>query len=135
VLAISFELRLPETQALLNLVFPSAVSVLMQRALHKSGRRTSSAAAMEHIRRRLMESDFQLELTLPAARVPARELLELDPGKVLALPHKVQDAVALTVAGSRMFAATPVASGSKRAGYIQSVTSILEQEKRQHGAE
>jgi flagellar motor switch protein FliM len=105
----------------------------MQRALQKSGRRASSVAVMEHVRSRLLESNFQLELALPPVHVRARRLLDLEPGSVLPLPHKVQEAVSLTVAGSRMFRAYPVAREGKRAGYIQSVTSILEQEKRHHG--
>src|ERR1700742_2700013 len=96
VLAISFELRMLETQAMLNLVFPSAVSVLMQRALQKSGRKSSSAASTEHIRNRLMHSEFKLELAVPPTPVMARELLDLQQGSVLALAHKVQDPISMT---------------------------------------
>lgn len=135
VLVISFELRMLETQAMLNLVFPSAVSVLMQRALQKSGRRHTSAAAAAHIRNRLMQSEFSLELSVPQVRVRAKELLELGPGSVLALPHKAQEPISLTVAGSRLFHAFPVARDEKRAAYIQRITPIHDQEKGQHGIE
>jgi flagellar motor switch protein FliM len=135
VLAISFELRMLEIQAMLNIVFPSAVSVLMQRALQRGGRKHSNAAATEHIRQRLMQSEFQMELTIPSTAVRAKELLNLKPGSVLALPHKTQEAISLTVAGSPLFHAFPVAKEDKRAGYIQRINSISNQEKGQHGFE
>jgi flagellar motor switch protein FliM len=130
VLALSFELRMPEVQAMLNIVFPSVVASMMQRSLQKGGRRHSSAAATQHIRKRLMESQFSLELTLPTVPVPARSLLDLDPGGVLMLPHKVQEPVSLSVAGSKLFTAFPVARNDKRAGYIQKVNSLHEEEER-----
>jgi flagellar motor switch protein FliM len=136
VLAISFELRTPEVQAVLNIVFPSALSALMQRSLQKSGRRHSSAAATEHLRNRMMQSEFQLELALPAVTVLAKELLALEAGRVLKLPHKVQEPVTMTVAGSRMFYAYPVSKNDKRAGYIQKLAPINNEDRRgQNGFE
>jgi flagellar motor switch protein FliM len=135
ILTISFELRMLETQATLNIVFPSAVSVLMQRALQKSSRRGSNAVAMEHLRNRLLQSDFQLELAMPPVGVRAKDLLEMEAGSVLALLHKIQEPVSLTVAGSRLFQAFPVAKNEKRAGYIQKVTPIYDQEKGHNGFE
>lgn len=135
VLAISFEMRMQETHAMLNMVFPSAVAVLMQRALQKSGRRHASAAAMEQIRKRLMQSEFNLELALPPVTVRAKELLDMEEGTVLALTHKVQEPIALTVAGSPLFHAFPVAKEEKRAGYIRNVTPIFDQERGHHGLE
>ena len=135
VLAISFELRMLETQAMLNLVFPSAVSVLMQRALQKSGRKSSSAASTEHIRNRLMHSEFKLELAVPPVPVKAKELLDLEQGGILALSHKVHEPISLKVAGSSLFNAFPVAKDEKRAGYIQKVTAIHDPEKGQNGLE
>jgi len=135
VLVISFELRMLETQAMLNLVFPSAVSVLMQRALQKSGRRRTSVAATEHIRNRLMQSEFQMELSVPPVGVRAKKLLELEPGSVLTLPHKAQEPISLTVAGSRLFRAFPVARDENRAAYIQRITPINNQDKGQNGFE
>ncbi len=136
VLAISFELRMPEIQAVLNIVFPSAVSALMQRSLQRSGRRHSSGAATEHLRNRMMQSEFQLELSLPAVGVPARDLLALQAGSVLKLPHRVQEPVAMTVAGSRLFHAYPVSKNDRRAGYIQKLSPIHNQDGRgQNGFE
>ncbi len=136
VLSISFELRTPEVQAVLNIVFPSALSALMQRSLQKSGRRHSSAVATEHLRNRMMQSEFQLELSLPAVAVPAKELLALQAGSVLKLPHKVQEPVAMTVAGTRLFHAYPVSKNHKRAGYIQKLAPIHNQDSRgQNGFE
>lgn len=128
VLAISFELRMLETQAMLNIVFPSAVSVLMQRALQKSGRRNSSTVATAHIKGRLMQSEFNLDLSLPRMAVRTKDLLELQPGSVLALSHRVHEPISLSVAGSRLFDAFPVARNDKRAAYIQRVTPINDQE-------
>ncbi len=136
VLSISFELRMPETQAVLNIVFPSAVSALMQRSLQRSGRRHSSAVATEHLRTRMMHSKFQVELSLAAVGVPARELLALEAGSVLKLPHKVQEPVAMTVSGSRLFHAYPVSKNGKRAGYIQKLAPISNKDSRgQNGFE
>ncbi|HZU30294.1 MAG TPA: FliM/FliN family flagellar motor switch protein [Candidatus Angelobacter sp.] len=135
ILTISFELRMLEMQATLNIIFPSAVSVLMQRALQKSSRRGSNALATEHLRNRLLHSEFQLELAIPPAGVRAKDLLDMEVGSVLALPHKVQEPVSLTVAGSRMFQAFPVAKNEKRAGYIQRVTPIYDEERGRNGFE
>jgi flagellar motor switch protein FliM len=128
VLAISFEIRLPEVQAMLNIVFSSAVAVRMQRALQKGGRRHHSTAATEHIRSRMMESLFPLELLMPPVKVAARDLLELESGGVLTLHHKINQPVALTVAGSSLFTAFPVASHDRRAAYVQKLTPIHNEE-------
>jgi flagellar motor switch protein FliM len=135
VLAISFELRMLETQAMLNMVFPSAVAVLMQRALQKSGRRHTSAAATEHIRSRILQSEFRLELALPPVGVRAKQILDLEQGSILALPHRVQQPISMTVAGSNFFEAFPVAKEEKRAGYIQKVTALSDEEKGHNGYE
>jgi flagellar motor switch protein FliM len=128
VLAISFEIRLPEVQAMLNIVFSSAVAVQMQRALQKGGRRHRSPAAAAHIRHRLMESLFSTELIMPPVKVAACDLLDLDPGGVLMLDHKVHQPLALMVSGSSLFTAFPVAHQDKRAAYIQKLTPIHEKE-------
>jgi flagellar motor switch protein FliM len=130
VLAISFEIRMPEVQAMLNIVFPSVVSSMMQRVLQKGGRRHSSAGATQHMRKRLMDSEFAVELILPPVVVQGHEILDMEPGSVLTLAHRVQDPVALTVAGSRLFTAFPVAKNDKRAGYVQKVTALHEEEDR-----
>jgi flagellar motor switch protein FliM len=65
----------------------------------------------------------------------ARELLELEQGSVLALPHKVQDPISMTVAGAPLFHAFPVAKNERRAGYIQKVTPIYEDDKGSNGVE
>lgn len=135
VLAISFELRMLDTQAMLNLVFPSAVGVLMQRALQKSVRKISSAVSTEHIRNRILQSEFKLELSLPPVGVRAKQLLNLEQGSILSLQHKVHEPISLKVAGSSLFNAFPVAKDEKRAAYIQRVTSIHNPEKGQNGFE
>jgi len=68
--------------------------------------------------------------------VPAKELLALETGSVLKLPHRVQEPVAMTVAGSRLFHAYPVSKNDRRAGYIQKLSPIHNQDGRgQNGFE
>jgi flagellar motor switch protein FliM len=82
-----------------------------------------------------MQSEFGLELTLPPVGVRAKQLLDLETGSVLALSHKVQRPISMTVAGSRLFEAFPVAKEEKRAGYIQRVVPLSDEEKEQNGFE
>lgn len=123
VMTVSFEVRLPEVQAMLNVVFPLAVSSLIQRNHNKGqGKRQSNSPSREQVRRRMMFCPFPVELDLPKMSVPARELLEMKIGSVLMLPHKAQEPVSLRVAGAPLFAAFPVARNASRAGYIHKVT-------------
>jgi len=123
VMTVSFEVRLPEVQAMLNIVFPLAVSSLIQRNQNKGpGRRQSNSPSRELLRRRMMLCEFPVELGLPRVKVPARELIEMKVGSVLMLPHKAQEPVSLKVAGTSLFSAYPVARNESRAGYIHKVT-------------
>lgn len=117
VMSLGFEIRMPEASGTLKLLLPAAVSNALLRKLAVQWTYTRAepdAAVRERLRARLLKSWLPVDLRVPPVRVPIGILLDLRPGSVLALPHRVADPVRLAIRGRDLFLATPVSCGAFR---------------------
>ena len=127
-LALSFEVKLPDAHGMLNMTFPAVASNALFRKLTEQSfqyKHVSSTAHMDQVRTQMLEGEFATELRLPAVPVSVRELMELQPGQVLALAHPADEPAVLQVSGKEMFFAYPVACGTSRGGQIVNRKSII----------
>ncbi|HTP69339.1 MAG TPA: FliM/FliN family flagellar motor switch protein [Dongiaceae bacterium] len=122
VLSLTFEIRLPDAHGTLNLSFPAVVANALLRKLsvrRSHLERMPSREARQQVQARLLGSSFVLDLSLPPSPLTMREISNLQPGKVLALPKPVQQPIHLNVAGKPMFCAYPVRHGRNRSARVE----------------
>lgn len=119
-LALSFEIRMPESQGTLSLAIPAAVSNALLRKISTEwgDRRVSRESHSERIRPRLLEATFKAELAIPSIPVPVSELLALKPGRVIRLPRTVNVPPSLLIAGQPLFSAAAVRAGTRCAAQV-----------------
>ena len=122
-LSLSFELTMPESRGTLNLAVPAVASNALLRkisaeAAYQSPR--AAAGSREQLQKRLLDSPFELELSLGDIRVPLHDIAGLSPGDLLVLPRCLDSPAALLVAGIRMFSARAVRYGAMRAAQLVS---------------
>ncbi|MGH9445823.1 MAG: flagellar motor switch protein FliM [Terriglobia bacterium] len=120
VLFLSFEVRMPEVFSTLSVAFPATASSLLLRRLGKKGPRNrgSTAESITHIRERLQNAVFGVEMMLPPARIRGKALLDLTPGQTILIQHRINQPALLNVAGSRMFSGFPARTGTQRSAVI-----------------
>jgi flagellar motor switch protein FliM len=121
VLSLTFEIRLPDSRGTLNLAFPAVVANTLLRKLSTKwshSERIPSRTARRQVQTRLLDCTFILDLSLPASPLSIREILALEPGRVVVLPKGVRDPIHLNVAGKAMFGAFPIRHGSNRGARI-----------------
>jgi flagellar motor switch protein FliM len=122
VLSLTFEIRLPDSHGTLNLAFPAVVSNALLRKLSVQWtyvERSSSPEIRRQIRERLLDSRFDVNLSLPPSPLSIREISELEPGRVLVLPKRAHEPIHLNIAGKAMFRAYPIRHGSNRGARIE----------------
>jgi flagellar motor switch protein FliM len=120
-LCVSFEIRMPEVQGVVNLCLPAVVLNAILRRLIAEGdrprRRSKESAA--RMRELLAESKVEVLLQLPAARLRAKDIVALEPGMVLRLPVARHETSDLVVGGMTMAKASPVRSGEHRGARLE----------------
>ncbi|HUN60825.1 MAG TPA: FliM/FliN family flagellar motor switch protein [Candidatus Sulfotelmatobacter sp.] len=122
VLSLTFEIRLPDSRGTLNLAFPAVVANALMRKLSEQWshlERIPSRETQQQLRTRLLESRFAADLSLPPSLLSIREIVALEPGKVLVLPRRVQEPSQLNIAGRPMFRAFPIGHGSSRGARVE----------------
>lgn len=123
-LCLSFELRLSEVSGLLNLAFPAVASTTILRRL--AGDRSRQRRHSPEIRQRMLElagrCRTRAALELPRVRVPAQELGELRPGRILRLNLPARTPAHLRAGGVVLFAAAPVGQAEHRAAHLVSAS-------------
>jgi len=133
-LCISFEVRLAETNGMLNLIFPVSISnTLLRKLSADSSNRRSSAGdrTRGQITARMLDCSFPIELGITAIKLPINTLAGLVPHSVYNLGIPVRKPASLVIAGRQVFDATPVRQGRLRAAHLgQSVTFSEEERKR-----
>jgi len=132
VLSLTFEIRLPDARGTLNLAFPAVVSNVLLRKLSVQwsyAERVPSREVRRLLRERLLESRFRVMLNLPPTPLAIREVVELEPGRVLVLSKRAQEPIQLTVAGKPMFRAYPIRHGSNRGARIEGPIPLRENSK------
>jgi len=129
-LCVSFEVRMPEAQGVLNLCLPAVVLNAILRRLIAEGdrpRRRSKESAVR-MRELMRESKVEVLLQLPAMRLAATEIATLEPGSVLRLPVPKYESSDLIVGGLPMGKACPVRSGDHRGARLEGITTaVIEQ--------
>ncbi len=120
-LCLSFEIRMPHCGGLLNLALPAVVAnTVLRRLTSDWGRARRHApearARIEAACRRIL---FGASLQLPSVRVPAGDLEDLEPGRILRLNLPAATAPLLFVGGQQLALAQPVRQGAHRAMRIE----------------
>jgi flagellar motor switch protein FliM len=119
-LCLSFEIRLPDANGVLNLAVPAVVSNTILRRL--VGERGRSREHPEEVRRRIEERAGRIRigaaLQLPPTPVPARHLEQLRPGDLLRLELASNHPSELRVMGMALFAGRPVRYGDHRGAHL-----------------
>jgi flagellar motor switch protein FliM len=132
ILGVSFKVRLGETEGNFRLAFPpEAFDPLVRTTAAKliPEKRVPSPQLRGRIRQSLLEARFAGELVLPPSLVKVRELLTLEPGRVLVLPKRAQDPASLHVVGRPTFVAYPVRLGKQRGARIEKRVSLVTDRK------
>ncbi len=120
-LSVSFEMRTPQVQGILNLAFPAVVSnTILRRLITDWGRqnRRRSPEMLARIEDRVREVRIGAALQLPSVRVSATELHAMQPGSVLRLKMPASTMAELRFAGLALFQAFPVRSGEHRGAQV-----------------
>jgi flagellar motor switch protein FliM len=127
VMSLTFEIRLPDARGTLNLAFPAVISNALLRKLSVQwsyAERSPSQESRQQLQDQLLESRFPVNLSLPPSPLSIREVVELEPGRVLVLPRRAQDPINFNVAGKAMFRAYPIRHGTNRGARIERRVSL-----------
>lgn len=120
-LCVSFEIRMPQVQGVVNLCLPAVVLNAILRRLIAEGdrprRRSKESAA--RMRELMAESKVEVLLQLPAVRLRASQITSLEPGTVLRLPVARYETSELIVGGLPMGKARAVRSGEHRGARLE----------------
>jgi flagellar motor switch protein FliM len=121
-LSLSFEIRMPETRGMLNLVVPSSVSNVLLRKLSHDWiyhRPRGLAECSSDLLAKLLDCNFDLELVLPPQAIEAKRIINLSSGHVLALNHPLEQSASAEIGGHACFTSDVVRHGNRRAGHIR----------------
>jgi len=136
VLNLSFEIHVAEVRGTLNLVFPGVVSNLLLRKLSQLGmtrRRRSSADAGARLRERLLDGKFDVALELRRVPILIRDVVEMQPGKLLPLGHSLREPMSMAINGTPAFSGIPVSCGPARGALVQEILpppELLDKERK-----
>jgi flagellar motor switch protein FliM len=134
VLNLSFEIQITDVRGTLNLVFPGVVSNLLLRKLAQQGitRRRRSADSGARLRERLLEAKFNVALELCDVPIFIRDIVDMQPGKVLPLGHSLREPMFMAVNGTRAFSGIPVSCGAARGALVQEILPPPELVEKEH---
>jgi flagellar motor switch protein FliM len=120
-LCVSFEVRMPEVQGVLNLCLPAVVLNAILRKLIAEGdrprRRSKESAA--RMRELMADSRVEVQLQLPAIRLRASQISSLETGNVLRLPIARHEPSELIIGGLHMGKARAVRTGEHRGARLE----------------
>jgi flagellar motor switch protein FliM len=119
-LCVSFELRLPEVQGVLNLCLPAVVlNAILRRLIAEGDRpRRRSKDVASRMRALMGETKVGAVLQFPPIRLRAKKLTTLEPGMILRLPLPKHGMAELRIAGLQFGRAHPVRSGEHRGAQL-----------------
>jgi flagellar motor switch protein FliM len=126
-LCLSFEVRMQDASGLLNLAFPAVVANTILRRLtgEWGSRRRHAAESRLRIEQTARRLSLGAALQLPSVRIEARELQDLDIGKVLAFKLAANAGAELRAGGQRLFHAQPVRLGPHRGARVETAVESL----------
>jgi flagellar motor switch protein FliM len=120
-LSLSFEITMPEVRGGLNLAVPVSVSNALLRKISTSWsdrRPRATSGARQRLMRRLLESEFMVELGTTDVRVAVPALAGLSPGMLLSFARSAAQPASLLIAGQEAFPAIPARCGQVRAARL-----------------
>jgi flagellar motor switch protein FliM len=122
-LCLSFEIRMPHSSGLLNLAFPAVVAnTILRRLTSDWGRRRRHAGdAQERMGAAARRIRFGCSLQLPAVRLRASTIEDLEPGSVLRLDLAANTVPVWKVGGQTLTEAQAIRQGAHRAARIERV--------------
>lgn len=120
-LCVSFDLKMPETQGVLNLCLPAVVlNAILRRLISEGDRpRRRSADTATRLRQLMAGAKAGVSLQLPAMRLRASEVAALEPGMVLRLPMQRHEALQVRIGGLELTRARPMRSREHRAARLE----------------
>lgn len=122
VLGLSFEIKMKESSGLLSIAVPAVFSNALLRKISVSGphahSQLGSQDSSEHLRRRLQDCRFRLDLDLAVSVASAEELSSLAPGRILTLRRRVDGAAQLACKGVPVFNARIARAAGIRAAQV-----------------
>ena len=119
-LCLSFEIRMPQGSGLLNLAFPAVVAnTILRRLTYDWGKRRRHAPeTMARIETAIRKVRVGGSLQLPMVRIPATEIQDLRPGKIVRLGISSTVPAEWRVAGQKLAEAKVVRYGSRRGALL-----------------
>lgn len=120
-LCLSFEVKLAETNGMLNLIFPVSVSNTLLRKLSADwsyGRSRPVDRSSGQMVAKMLDCAFPLELGIPQIKLPINTLAGLVPDSVCNLGIPVRKPASLIIAGREAFEANPVRHGRLRSAQL-----------------
>jgi flagellar motor switch protein FliM len=127
ILSLNFEIRVLDLRGALSIVLPAVVANALLRKLATPGslgERIPSRNTRRRTRESVLDGYFLADLSLPASGLSVRELLNIEPQYVLALPNRADKPVHLNIAGKPMFEAHPVRRGARKGARIERRLSL-----------
>ncbi len=120
-LCLSFEIRMPHSSGLLNLAFPAVVAnTILRRLTSDWGRRRRHAGdAQERMGASVRRIRFGCSLQLPAVRLAASALENLEPGSILRLNLAANTLPVWRAGGQTLSEAAAIRQGVHRAARIE----------------
>jgi flagellar motor switch protein FliM len=120
-LCLSFEIRMPHSSGLLNLAFPAVVAnTILRRLTSDWGRRRRHAGdAQERMGAAVQRIRFGCSLQLPAVRLAASSIENLEPGSVLRLDLAANTLPVWKAGGQTLSEAQAIRQGDHRAARIE----------------
>ncbi len=120
-LCVSFELRMPEAQGVLNICLPAVVlSAILRRLIMERDRpRRRGKDAAIRIRELMGSAKFNAVLQFPPMRLRSAELISLKAGTVLRLPMPKYEPAEMRIGGLHFARAFPVRVGEHRGALLE----------------
>ena len=122
-LCISFEVTMTEERGALNLCIPSVVLNQILRRLHKERDRPRRLSHENQTRLRNLvgKTTVGTVLQFTPMKLQARELIQLEPGKILRFPLSRYETSELCIGGLPLARAHPVRSQEHRGAQIETI--------------
>jgi flagellar motor switch protein FliM len=120
-LCLSFEVKLAETNGMLNLIFPVSVSNVLLRKLSADwsyGRSRPADRSTGQMIAKMLDCSFPIELGIPHINLPIKTLAGISTQSVCNLGVPVRKPASLIIAGREAFDGNPVRHGKQRAAQV-----------------
>ena len=121
VLALNLNLAMAEARGGLQIAVPATVSTALFRKVSAEStyrKPEAPAAWKKQMQARLLECSFRAELNVLGIRVPAKEVVDLKPGSLIAFDYPADSSSSVLVAGRPLFHASVMRQGQKRVARV-----------------